>query len=83
MGRFWRRSHLWMLVGVTGGAAAIRHRPAAVLAIPYIRLAMDRRVPRERSLARAAVELPGRVAVDAAEIATMVRGSVRHRILFL
>jgi GT2 family glycosyltransferase len=82
-GRFWRRSHPLMLVGAAGALAATRHPAALLLATPYVRHALDRHAPRERSLARALLELPGRAAVDAAEVVTMARGAVRHRTLFL
>jgi GT2 family glycosyltransferase len=82
-GRFWRRSHLLMLVGVVGGLAATRRPAAAALALPYLRTALDPHSPHERSRLRTVIEFPGRVAVDAAEIATLAKGSVRHRSLFL
>jgi glycosyltransferase involved in cell wall biosynthesis len=82
-GRFWRRSHPLLLVGLAGVLAAPRRPVAAALALPYLRQAVDRHAPRERSLVRALIELPGRAAVDAAEVATMARGAARHRTLFL
>jgi GT2 family glycosyltransferase len=80
---FWRRSHALFLLGAVGGAASWRVRSAGALALPYMVHLVRRRGTYKRALIRAAFELPGRVAIDAVEIATLVRGSIRHRTLFL
>jgi GT2 family glycosyltransferase len=80
---FWRKSHAELALAL-GGVALARRRPAALaLAIPYVRRALNRRGPRPRSRLVSALELPGRVTVDLAELLTMVRGSIRYRRLIL
>lgn len=71
---FWKRSHEALLLAALGLAA---RRP--VLALPYL-LVHRREHPSKGSLARA---LPGHLAVDAAEVAALARGSVRARTLLL
>jgi GT2 family glycosyltransferase len=83
---FWRRSHPLLLLGVAGAAAAVatpRARPAVLLALPYARELLGRRGAHPRGRLRAATEAPGRIAVDAVEVAALAWGSVRHRTLFL
>lgn len=84
LGIFWRPAHGKLLLAAAGlGLGAARRRPAAaLLALPYLaeRLPVRRG---KRRLARSVVELPGRVAIDAAEIRTCARGAVRHRTPFL
>lgn len=70
---FWRREHAALLLAALG--LALPRRAALVAAAPYA-LA---RVRRPRDLAR----LPGRALLDAVEVATCIRGSLRHRTLFL
>ncbi len=82
-GVFWRKSHADLALAL-GGVALARRRPAALaLAIPYVRRALNRRGPRPRSRLVSALELPGQVTVDLAELLTMVRGSIRYRRLVL
>ena len=79
---FWRPAHWKLLLAAAGIAATPRRRAAALLALPYLaeRLPLNRG---RRRLARSAVELPGRVTIDAAEIVTCARGALRHRTPFL
>ncbi|MBA2349068.1 MAG: glycosyltransferase [Solirubrobacterales bacterium] len=80
---FWRRQHLELLLAA-GGLAGARHHPLlAVLAVPYLHRALNARGPRKSARLACAVELPGRVVVDAAELGTMLCGSVTHRALVL
>ena len=83
LGVFWRRSHVLLSLGLAGGVAALRARPAAALALPYLAHTVRRRGTHLRGLVRGAAELPGRVVIDAVEMATLARGSVRYRTLFL
>lgn len=80
---FWKRSHPPALLAAAGMVLTFR-RPLVGLALisPYLRfrlvdqpLAAGRR---ERLLT-----LPGALAVDLAEVAAMVRGSIRHRTVVL
>ncbi len=80
---FWRETHFRLILGLTGIALAPRYPAAAALGAPYVRDALRRRGTHLRALAATAVELPGRVVIDLAEIATMIRGSLRYRTLLL
>jgi GT2 family glycosyltransferase len=86
LGLFWRRSHPLLLLAAGGLTAALlssRTRPAAALALPYARDLLGRRGGHLRGRMRAATEAPGRVAVDAVEVAALAWGSARHRTFFL
>lgn len=82
---FWKPSHPRMLLAAAGvGVAAVRREPWwALLAVPWVRLRWPRHGRRPRGVIRSLSELPGRAAIDAAEIAVLARGSIRHRTLFL
>jgi GT2 family glycosyltransferase len=83
LGVFWRATHFELLLAFAGVAMARRRRIGLLLAVPYLVRALNARGPRRRARAVSAAELPGRVLIDLAEIATMARGSVRHRSLLL
>ncbi|MDP9386123.1 MAG: glycosyltransferase, partial [Actinomycetota bacterium] len=73
---FWKASHERLLLAGAGLALARRTRGRSLVAVlPYATL-------RGRSPGALAA-LPGHVAVDAAEVAAMVHGSVRARTLLL
>lgn len=85
LGVFWRRSHV-LLAAALGGSAAVATRApgAAALAwLPYAAHVVRRHGRRPRALAKGALEAPGRLAIDATEMAVLARGSVRYRTLFL
>jgi glycosyltransferase involved in cell wall biosynthesis len=83
-GRFWRDRHMWLLASIAGGLVTRRATVAALLAVPYLRWALSADAEaRPRGRARAAAEVPGRVLVDLSEIRVLVRGSIRHRTVFL
>jgi GT2 family glycosyltransferase len=83
LGFFWRREHALLVGGALGLAAARRFPPAALAAAPYLREQLMRRGSEKRQLAVSALELPGQVVVDAAEVATMAAGSARYRTFVL
>jgi glycosyltransferase involved in cell wall biosynthesis len=83
LGFFWRREHAMLIAAAAGLATTRRFPPAAFAALPYLRTQLTRRGTARRQLAVSAVELPGQVAVDAAEIATMAAGSARYRTFVL
>jgi GT2 family glycosyltransferase len=83
LGVFWRREHAMLIVAALGLATARRFPPAALAAAPYLRERLTRRGTAKRQLAVSALELPGQVAVDTAEVATMVAGSARYRTFVL
>jgi glycosyltransferase involved in cell wall biosynthesis len=80
---FWRREHFLFCLALLGVALGRRVPPLAVLAAPYLRWALSRRGPRKKARLACAVELPGRVVVDAAEVATLAYGSAKHRTFVL
>ena len=80
---FWRATHLRLVLALAGVALARRHPLLAALAVPYVEYALRQRGTHLRARAATAAELPGRVIVDAAELAVMIRGSVRHRRVLL
>ncbi len=83
-GLVWKPGHA-RAAGVV--AAALLARAAAVaaaaLTLPYLASTGLRYGRGPRAVVRTATELPGRVLVDAVELAAMVRGSIRHRTLLL
>ena len=83
LGFFWRREHAMLVAAALGLVAAKRFPPAALAAAPYLREHLTRRGTDKRQLAVSALELPGQVVVDAAEVATMVAGSARYRTFVL
>jgi GT2 family glycosyltransferase len=80
---FWREAHLRLCLALAGAALARRHPLAAALCLPYLRERLGVRGRGPRARLRAARELPGRAAVDLAEVAAMVAGSVRYRTFVL
>jgi glycosyltransferase involved in cell wall biosynthesis len=83
LGFFWRREHAMLLAALVGLSTARRFPPGLLAAVPYLRERLLRRGTAKRQLAVAAMELPGQVMVDAAEIATMAAGSARYRTFVL
>jgi GT2 family glycosyltransferase len=80
---FWDTDHMLTTGALIGMAAAPRHRAAAALAVPYVARALRRRGGGARGRAIALAELPGQAVRQAAEIAGLVAGSVRHRTILL
>jgi glycosyltransferase involved in cell wall biosynthesis len=80
---FWRREHFLFCLALLGAGSARRLPPLALLGVPYLRWALGRRGRRKKARLACVVELPGRVVVDAAEVATLAYGSVKHRTLVL
>ena len=79
LGVFWRDTHLEYYAAAAGLALARKTPFALLLAAPYVRRALNKRGSTRRGRLASAVELPGRVAVDTAEVLTMIRGSIRYR----
>jgi GT2 family glycosyltransferase len=80
---FWREAHLRLCLALAGAALARRHPLAAALCLPYLRERLAVRGTGPRARLTAARELPGRAAVDLAELATMAWGSARYRTFVL
>lgn len=73
------RSHFRALLALAGALLAVRRPAYLLLALPYARGLAGR----TRARGGSPVAVPIEVACDAAEIATAVRGSLRHRIMLL
>ena len=84
-GVFWKKEHAALLLA-SAGLVAFRRRPALAAAaiFPYLNCYVDwRRAVTPRGFARIALNLSGRVAIDAAELAVTARGAVAERVLVL
>jgi Glycosyl transferase family 2 len=82
LGVFWKREHLWLLLGLLGLRGVSRHPWRALALAPW---AVGRGAHGEnlRGHVRDAFELPGWAIIDLAEVLVLARGSIRHRILVL
>jgi hypothetical protein len=82
---FWKPTHPTLLVACGGVTAGVRRRSARwlLLAVPWARVAWPPHGHRPRGILRSLSELPARAVIDGAEIVALVRGSVRHRTVFL
>lgn len=82
---FWKPTHPRLLLAAAGFLVAIRRRQplCALAAVPWARVAWPWHGRHPRGVLRSLSELPARAAIDATEIVTLARGSVRHRSLFL
>ena len=79
LGLFWRTTHV-EYYAAAGGATLARKTPfALLLTLPYLLRAINKRGSARRGRAASLMELPGRIAVDTAEVLTMIRGSIRYR----
>lgn len=82
-GLFWKKTHAWLPPALAGLVLGRRNLLFLLLAVPYVALATPQRGSDTRGRLRALSELPGVAAIDAAEIAVHVCGSVKYRTLFL
>ena len=83
-GWFWKEAHAKLALAAAGVALGRRHRFAALaLAAPYLEQHLGQYDRTPRGLARAALDLPSRLALDAAELAAVAAGAVRHRVPML
>ena len=82
-GVFWKRRHAFLPAAVAGALLHRREPLLALLALPYVLHALPHRGSHPMGRMRASAELAGRAVVDASEIWTMVKGSVRYRTLML
>ena len=79
---WWKASHPPAAAALAGLLLAVRWRAALVLVLPWLdrRLRVDPVTPQWW---RRPALLPGALLVDAAEVVTMARGSLRHRTVVL
>ncbi|HKR98456.1 MAG TPA: glycosyltransferase family A protein [Candidatus Dormibacteraeota bacterium] len=82
-GVFWKRRHAFLPAALAGAALHRREPLLALLALPYVLHALPHRGTHPMGRMRALAELGGRAVVDASEMWTMVKGSVRYRTLML
>src|SRR5690349_1400890 len=82
-GVFWKRRHAFLPAAITGAALHRREPLLAVLALPYVLHALPHRGTHPMGRVRALAEVAGRAVVDASEMWTMAKGSVRYRTLML
>ena len=85
LGLFFKPSHAALPGVIAALPALVRCRPAVAvaLALPWALAAAPRYGLGLRGIARSASELPGRLVLDVAEAAVLVRGSVEERTLVL
>ena len=76
---FWRTTHAEYYAAAAGLTLARRRPIALALTLPYLRRAIGKRGSSRRSRLASTLEIPGRVAVDTAEVVTLIRGSIRYR----
>ncbi len=84
LGLFWRRSHALLSLAIVGALLGVRWRPLLILTAPWI----SHLPPREgratvRARLKGVARAPGRAVIDAAELITLARGSLRYRSFFL
>jgi hypothetical protein len=80
---WWKPEHAALLGAVVGLQLSRSDRRAIALALPWLGLSMRHRGYGPRGIIRSASELPGRAAIDAAEMLALARGSARYRTLLL
>lgn len=80
---FWTPIHLCTALAVVGLALSVRHRAALALLIPWLVADWPKYGVSLRGLARSFTELPGHAVIDVAELAVLVRGSIRYRSVLL
>jgi GT2 family glycosyltransferase len=82
---FWKPRHATLLLALGGALAAGERRTPLplLLVLPWAAQARPEYGPGPRALVRGLGELPGQAAIDAVELAALVRGSIRHRTLVL
>ena len=79
---FWKPSHPVVMLAAVGLIVAVRRPAALLLLAPWVHHRI-RTAPLSEGRRRRWLVLPGAFAIDALEVAVMVRGSVRARVLVL
>jgi glycosyltransferase involved in cell wall biosynthesis len=80
---FWKRTHAWLLLALLAAARGRRSPLYGLLALPWVVHTMPQRDASPRARFRGVLELPGRLAIDATEVAALAWGSVRNRTILL
>jgi GT2 family glycosyltransferase len=79
---FWKPTHPPALLAATGLVLGLWRRPALFLLLPWVWYRL-RRQPLGDDLKAQVASLPGALVLDLSEVATMARGSLRHRTILL
>ncbi|MHB8437627.1 MAG: glycosyltransferase family 2 protein [Acidimicrobiales bacterium] len=79
---FWKATHQWVILAAVGMLLGLRWRTALLLVAPWVGYRLARNPVAHRMIDRVWT-LPGAFALDVTEVATMARGSVRHRTILL
>lgn len=79
---FWKPTHPPALLAALGLLLGVWRRPALLLVVPWLWYRL-RRQPLGEGIREHCASLPGALVLDLAEVATMVRGSLRHRTILL
>ncbi len=79
LGMFWKRTHLWLPLALLGLLRARSNPLWLALVLPWYHHSVPWRGAGLRGRLRSLSESPGRLVYDAAELAAVVRGAVRHR----
>ncbi|MCW2500941.1 MAG: glycosyl transferase family 2 [Frankiales bacterium] len=80
--RWWRRTHPVAVLAAAGVVGALRHPVALAAVVPWVRLRTGDAPVNARRRHWPWV-LPAQLVIDLAEVATLARGSARHRRLLL
>jgi len=80
---WWKREHAAMAALAVAVALARRNRLALALMLPWLAPALAVRGYSIRGVLRSVAELPGRAAIDMAEMLVLARASVKHRAFLL
>ena len=83
LGFFWKGSHPRVLLFLAGLIAVRRSPLAALLVLPYLELHLRTYDRTSRGLARAALDLPSRTAVDGLEVGVTAVAAARERVAVL
>jgi glycosyltransferase involved in cell wall biosynthesis len=80
---FWDGDHLWTTLALLGLVGRELSPWLLTLSVPYILRAAGRRGSGGRQVATALAEVPGQAIRQAAEVAGLIAGSLRHRTVLL
>jgi GT2 family glycosyltransferase len=79
---FWKKPHALLLLAVAGSVAAVWERYTLLALVPYLWHRL-RSAPLSRGWVRPVVTLPATLLIDAIEIVTMVRSTLKYRTFVL
>lgn len=80
---FWKRTHVWLPFAVAGAVLSRRNPLWMALTVPWLVHSTPTRGRHPLGRLRAISEIPGRFVHDMTEFAALIRGSIKHRTLFL